>query len=580
MPNGSRYGLDLGNILAQASNIKSARLNIRQKEKALDKQEAGEKLRTDIFAKKSNVLARKKYETELRQFGEENALGAIGKEAAPQAPEYEETLSEEEIGKLSVKAPEAASEIKETQQKAAQIESMTNYYMKKGQSKQEASLRATGYADDIDDFDKEYRTKTKFEQEQVRTNISQQGQMIQSMLEVAQKNPQQANQMYQDYISSKNEQIKKLLREGQTEIADKIQESIDKAPSTLIKQDGSFDAEFPMMSLSKMSTMMANAETWDAQAKSTLDIKKAQAKEELRQQRPDLKSGEYERLLRKANDPKTSPADKKRIEKRLTKMEQPTLSSLRVNVETVRDAQESLATSLGLDNPYALSTVDMRTLTPEQQAQANQTASIIVKGLGANAKQAEKKMGEFGAAQEQMQNALSAYEQVGDFRAADEMTKKYFSNYFGLSPEELKSTEAASAYQSMLNIKIKADSGSAVSGQEMVRNTLETASPYMTKAKIKLGIKNVAKRYIGELSSLKRVMGPVAFNLKYGAVLSNYEDIAKAVDTVKETKIDDLARLRESKPKQNRQTMYNQISTQRPNATPEQINAYLTSKGL
>ena len=46
----------------------------------------------------------------------------------------------------------------------------------------------------------------------------------------------------------------------------------------------------------------------------------------------------------------------------------------------------------------------------------------------------------------------------------------------------------------------------------------------------KIGIKNVAKRYIGELTSLKRVMGPVSFNLKYGAVLSNYKDIAKEVD--------------------------------------------------
>jgi len=526
----SRYGLDLGNVLAQASSIKSAQLGIKQREQELEKVEAGRKLRRNVLAP--------------------------------------DGLPQEEVERLSVLAPGAAKEIKETQQYEQTIKNLTSFYEKKGQSKEEATLRATGYAKDIDTFDQEYRTKTKFEQEQIRTNISQQGQAIQSMMKVAEKDPQQANVMYQDYIKGKNEQIKQLLREGQTEIADKIQESLDKAPPSLIKADGSFDAEFPMLSLSKMTTMLTNAETYDVRKK-----------EELRQERPDLKSGEYERLLRKANDPKTSASDKKRIEARLTKMEQPTLSSLKVNIETVRDTQEAFASTLGLDSPYALSTVDTRTLTPEQQAQANQTASIIIKGLGANAKQVEKKMGEYGAASDQMRNALNAYEQVGDFRAADEFTKAYFSNYFGLSEEELQSTEAAQAFQSMLNIKIKADSGSAVSGQEMVRNTLETASPYMTKAKIKSGIKNVAKRYIGELTSLKRVMGPIAFNLKYGAVLSNYKDIADAVDTVKDTKTDDITRLRKTKPKQNRQSMFQQIATQRPNATPEQINAYLTSKG-
>ena len=48
------------------------------------------------------------------------------------------------------------------------------------------------------------------------------------------------------------------------------------------------------------------------------------------------------------------------------------------------------------------------------------------------------------------------------------------------------------------------------------------------KERILKGVQNVAKRYTGELKSLKKVMGPVAFNLKYGTTLSNYEDIAGA----------------------------------------------------
>jgi len=553
MSNGSRYGLDLGNILARSSTIKTARARQEREELLLEKEKAPIKLQENILAKK-----------EKKEFEEYSDLETDGEYPSSMI----KTLSPEEETRANILAPEVAQQTKKTQQ----IESLTNYYMKKGQSKEEAKLRATGYSDDIDNFDKEYRTKTEFEQEQIRNSISQQGQRIQNLMQVAQKDPQQAEAMYQDYIKDQNEKIKGFLKDGQTEIADKIQESLDKAPPTLLKTDGSFDAEFPMLSLSKMSTMMQNAETYDVQKKS--DIKVAE-----KERMPDTKSGEFERLMKQLKNPNISEEDKALVNRRLTKLTQSDMSSLKINAETVKDYQTAFADKLNLDSPYKLATIDTRELSEEDQAQANQTASIIVKGLGANAKVAEKKMGEFGAAQDQMQNALAAYEQVGDFRAADEFTKKYFSNYFGLSEEELKSSEAASAFQSLLNIKIKADSGSAVSGQEMVRNTLETASPYMTKDKIKLGIKNVAKRYIGELKSLKRVMGPVAFNLKYGAVLSNYEDIAKAVDAVKETKGDDITRLRQSRPKQDRQSMYQQISTQRPNATPEQINAYLNSKG-
>jgi hypothetical protein len=268
------------------------------------------------------------------------------------------------------------------------------------------------------------------------------------------------------------------------------------------------------------------------------------------------------------------------IQNRITKLTQPEMTSLLTNVNTVKEAQSTFAQRVGLDDPYKLATVDTRKWTPEQRAEGDQVSSLIVKGLGANAKEADKKMAEFGALSEQMQNAISGYEQVGNFRAADETVKQYFSNYFGLSEKELESSEAASAFQSMLNIKIKADSGSAVSGNEMVRNTLETASPYMSKDKILLGIKNVAKRQIGSLNGLKKTMGPVAFNLKYGTTLSNYEDIVNATDTkeVKKSdkgfiKVDDILK------QDGRDAMYNQIKTQRPNATPEQINAYLTSKG-
>jgi len=253
-----------------------------------------------------------------------------------------------------------------------------------------------------------------------------------------------------------------------------------------------------------------------------LEIEKIKAK------LPKGTKKEFEQLVEKLSSGTLTEAQEKRYKARLDKISQPNMSSLLINMQTVKNEQRDFATSLGLDSPYALSTIDTRELSEENQARANQTASVIIKGLGANAKIAEKKMGEYSAMAGQMQNALEAYADVGEFRAADETTKKYFSNYFGLSEDEIKSTEAAQAFQSMANIKIKADSGSAVSGQEMVRNVLETATPFMTKTRIIKGIENVAKRQIATLDGLKKVMGPIAFNLKYGSVLSNYKDILGA----------------------------------------------------
>jgi len=244
---------------------------------------------------------------------------------------------------------------------------------------------------------------------------------------------------------------------------------------------------------------------------------------------------EFEQLMEKLNSGTLTEAQEKRYKQRLDKISQPSMSSLLINTQTVKNEQRDFATSLGLESPYELSTIDVRTLTEPQKAQANQTASIIVKGLGANAKIAEKKMGEYSAMASQMQNSLESYAEVGEFRVADEITKKYFSNYFGLSADEIKSTEAAQAFQSMANIKIKADSGSAVSGHEMVRNVLESATTFMTKTRIIKGIENVAKRQIGTLEGLKKVMGPIAFNLKYGSVLSNYKDILSASKDAKKT---------------------------------------------
>lgn len=582
----NQYGIDLGNILSTESAIKTSRLNQRAKQLELDKAQAGNILRTNVLNKQEN----KKREAEFK------AGQASGLEGPMEKPL--DTLNAEDENKLMAIAPEATIELQKSQAMAQQQEALKRMYISQGESEEVAAFKSNMDVEDVVKFEKMYAEKDEKTQEAIRNAVAQQGRMIEGILTTAKDNPQQAEQMFQDYKTSQLEKINQLRKSGNNVEADQIESGLKRVPKSLITPEGGFNAGYLTLTLGKLDSALTTAESYQKEKESAMKQRNELFSEDYKQEnrlqlervRAANKSTtgtpkEFQQLMT-AMDREQDPAKKKLIQARLDKLTQGDMSSLLINTNTVKEAQNSFAQTIGLDDPYKLATIDVRKLSPEKQAEADQLSSIIVKGLGANAKEADKKMAEFGALAEQSQNALTAYENVGNFRLLDETTKKYWSNYMGLSEKELESSEAAAAFQSMLNIKIKADSGSAVSGQEMVRNTLETASTSMDKRKIVLGIKNIAKRQIGALKGLKNVMGPVAFNLKYGSVLSNYEDIVKAtneVDTKPSTKADKAEELRRkySQPQQpTREQAAAKIKAQYPNATDEQIEKFLQSKGL
>jgi hypothetical protein len=576
---GNQYGLDMGNILSTESAIKSARLNQKAKQLEIDKEEAGNVLRKNYLDTATNTQKAKEFK--------------IGQEAGIEGPMEQptETLPQEEVNRLSAIAPDATANIQKQQQLQARQQSLKKMYVAQGESEDVADYKSNMDIKDVVDFEKMYVEKDKATQENIRNGMAQQGRYIDTIIKTSKQDPQAANQMFLNYKTDQLKNINELRKQGKNKEADQIEAGLKRTPESLIDANGNFNVRYLTVSLGKLSSALTTAESYQKEQEAemkqdnalALESRKQSNRMQVERARANRPSGtnkkEFQQLMDELQK-ETDPDRKQMIQNRITKLTQPEMTSLLTNVNTVKEAQSTFAQRVGLDDPYKLATVDTRKWTPEQRAEADQVSSLIVKGLGANAKEADKKMAEFESLSTQMQNAISGYEQVGSFRLADETVKQYFSNYFGLSEKELESSEAASAFQSMLNIKIKADSGSAVSGNEMVRNTLETASPYMSKDKILLGIKNVAKRQIGALNGLKKTMGPVAFNLKYGTTLSNYEDIVNATDTkeVKKSdkgfiKVDDILK------QDGRDAMYNQIKTQRPNATPEQINAYLTSKG-
>ncbi len=536
MPVATQYGIDLGNILSTASAIKTARLNRETKQRALDKDKAGERnlLRG---LKKKNVLSDDIRGTmQLDDVEQTNAL------TAPATPSVNalapQQMTDEEMSDIALNptqynagiAAQAANDLKArtlNANKTALRMSMPNATLAEIDSL--AELKTKDVYDFIDTAIKgDEETKKNalmFIDTQARQlmTITQAGNGIQD--------PAMKQKAIQDaYTQARDVQLQNAPTEAERK---KISDSIPALYNA--NWVGQKIAESKDVYDTVQESLTAEMKTKASMSEEESKQKGRVELERLKQMKPSTANKkEFMQIMDILKNPDLPENEKRFYEARLTKLSQPDLKSKQVDINTANELRGKFANKLGLENPYALATVDVRKLTPEQQAEANTIGQNLVKLSGANAKEVDKKMANYGSNLEQTQNALKSYENVGDFRLIDETVKKYISNYTGLSKSEIESTEAAQALQSILNISIKADSGSAVSAQEMLRKTLETASVGMNKQRIILGIKNLAKRNIGELKGLKKVMGQVPFNLRYGGVLRNYEDIldsTKNVDT-------------------------------------------------
>lgn len=471
----NQYGIDVGNVLSKASDIKSARLNVLANEDALEQRKLDRNERRET-AKRTTANTQKMASSDPRMEG------------------------------YDVQTP------KELQQVQTFLNNADN------NQKQEALAIV--------------ETLGKY-----------------SMAILNSKDPQQKEAMWEELKTKIPPESKGDMPDTYSEKWLVMKATEAKTITDMIKQD-----------VAKTKTI-AKREELGQRFKNELDLESQKQKNrtslETQKQKnkiafqktkvPEASKKEFMQIMNLLEGGDLTEMQERFYKARLTKLSQPDMKSKEVDINTANRLRGEFATKVGLDNPYSLSTIDTRTLTPEQQAEANTVGQNLVKLSGANAKVVDKKMANYGSMLEQTQNALSAYENVGDFRLVDEATKKYISNYTGLSRKEIESTEAAQALQSLLNISTKADSGTAVSAHEMVRKTLETATASMDKRRIILGIKNLAKRNIGELKGLEKVMGQVPFNLRYGGVMRNYKDILDNATNTTSPKSKTLEELRANK---------------------------------
>ena len=201
-----------------------------------------------------------------------------------------------------------------------------------------------------------------------------------------------------------------------------------------------------------------------------------------------------------------------------------------VSINNFSRQAQVFAESLGLKSYTELGELDTSKLSKEQRIQAQQLAQLYINAYKTNNPELEKNIGEYNAMVTQSQVFYDQIRNISDFRVLDETVKTLFSNYFGLSESQMKSEEAMTALQSVLNLKIRIDSGLAVSNQEMVRTINESTTKYRYKNQMLIGMKNILNGQLGRLQGLKMSIGDIPFNLKYGAVERRYENMIEALN--------------------------------------------------
>lgn len=581
----------LKNVLATASTISSLKTASRNRE-LRDKRErgvdAGVKLRENTLNIQSNLLAKENVD-ESTQGGMENSF----------IQDEIETLPQEEVNKLKALAPEVSRELEESAQAKQMQQSLSKYYQGKGASKEESDLRASGFTKDIDNFSKEYRLRSEEEQVKIKNNISQAGAFIQNIMETAKLSPETANKMFLDYRNTENEEIKQLYKNGDIKKADKLQLELDKMPNTLINQDGSFNAEFPMIELSKLNKMLTTTESFKRDKEIAVKQQNRLALEEEKQGTRNTASSKQERLIKKKLD-----LEDKIDNDTITAREKKELILIDKSMEKNNQIRE------GVSERGMTKTNDMMSKFSES---VNSTdffdfsdkitrGDVSISGLSTTQK---KDLGILARREQSVtknridkddKSTLSALKQttnVIDVMKGADFTKNYgpvdkfkddILKYFRGDTNAAKAAMISAFHKaSTVNANIKGVPSNA--DLKLISEGLADKTMNEDQA-AEMMVAGLEKDLAEAKDTLDRaiVSAPATAIFKYGDVVSDLKSSINIIkqafkqEDTKESSVSNLAELRGAK-KSSRQSMYDQIKAKRPNATDAQINNYLTSKG-
>ncbi|QDF28963.1 hypothetical protein [Halarcobacter anaerophilus] len=226
-----------------------------------------------------------------------------------------------------------------------------------------------------------------------------------------------------------------------------------------------------------------------------------------------------------------------------TKETQPNLTALAKDIETANSQTDDFIKYLGNKdiNKYNLSTADVREFNPEQKAQAERLANIIIRAEKPAMKEAiAKDMADLSVMQSQLNDSInytiSAINEGRDINTVDKVQREYLNKYLGMTDNQLETAFRDSRFQSASNTLLKVMSGTAVSGQEWERFKQATGTLYQTNETLVNGMLSMVRDQKNRMRSMSNSMGGTAFNLKYGSTYRDILDMEQTLIDSRDTK--------------------------------------------
>jgi len=238
------------------------------------------------------------------------------------------------------------------------------------------------------------------------------------------------------------------------------------------------------------------------------------------------------------------------INKRLSKMEQPSMAAIQKDLETYKSEELSVAEELGV-SPNKLATIDIRQLPEEQKSRLSELAytwiraykpKVAAKALG-KIETINQAIGQIGEAFSITDKDLQNKNKINFFA---KVYREYLGKYFGMPESQYLQFYRDSRFKGAINVIRHGLFGSALTKNEKEEFLEYIPSLYSENKTIVLGMKSLLSDQKRQLDIIKREIGIKPFNWLYGDVYRNLNELLQLIDksikgkTKKEKKVINL----------------------------------------
>ena len=232
-----------------------------------------------------------------------------------------------------------------------------------------------------------------------------------------------------------------------------------------------------------------------------------------------------------------------RKKKRLTKMMETDLTSMRINHQFVQEMGGNVRQSM-FENPKSkfhnhtsidFGMIDMRNVSSEERADLQTYADYKLQAQKTSAAgkiitNALETTSSFTQLDEAMKTTISHLQSGQNVNLIDSKYREYIGKYFGYTDDQISRVVREKNTAGAFNILRRALFGATQSSGEMASFEQQVAKIPNTNTDLVLGMRSMLTMMNSKLVAQRDALGTEVFNIKFGAQASNIRDGIKAID--------------------------------------------------